>query len=187
MKSVKVCLVVLGILALAFISMPMKAQNQEYPFPGFPPEFSPLVTSRPAKPQRSLVPPTKFVKHSDAIPNRYIVVLNDDVVSSAAPLEARRAAVTAIANGHALAHLGQVGYVYETALKGYSIDLPNEAAAIALSENPQVEWIEEVVQGRSTQSEPESCQSRGQEWFGREDAHPCLPAGRGAIQKCPRK
>src|SRR5207253_8856612 len=81
-KSVKVCLVVLGILALAFISMPMKAQNQEYPFPGFPPEFSPLVTSRPAKPQRSLVPQTKFGKVAKSTPNRYIVVLNDDVVAS---------------------------------------------------------------------------------------------------------
>jgi len=73
MRKVTIGLVVLGVLALAFISMPMRAQNQTYPFPGFPPEFSPNVTSRPAKPQRSLVPPTKFVKTNNAIPNKYIV------------------------------------------------------------------------------------------------------------------
>src|SRR5207237_7015164 len=38
---------VLGIFALVFISMPMRAQNQAYPFPGYPPEFAPSRTSRP--------------------------------------------------------------------------------------------------------------------------------------------
>jgi len=142
-KSVKICLVVLGVLALAFISMPMKAQNQEYPFPGSRPHFSPLVTSRPEQQQRPLVPSTKFVKSNNPIANHYIVVLNDDVVSSNAPLEARRAQIATIANSHALAHLGKVGYIYEMALKGYSIELPNEAAAMAISNNPQVKWVEE--------------------------------------------
>src|SRR6266566_7600795 len=120
MKKVTIGLVVLGVLALAFMSMPMKAQNQGYPFPGFPPEFSPLVTSRPAKPQPPLVPPTKFVRSNNPIPNHpnhYIVVLNDDVVSSSAPLEARRAQVNAIANTHALGYGGTVSFVYATALK----------------------------------------------------------------------
>ncbi len=159
MRKVTIGLVVLGVLALAFISMPMRAQNQTYPFPGYPPEFSPLVTSRPAKPQRSLVPPTKFVKVRNAIPNRYIVVLNDDVVSSDAPQEARRAVITAIANAHAQAHLGKVGYIYETALKGYSIELGNEAAAIAISQNPQVKWVEEVGRLQLSQAQPEFSQN----------------------------
>ena len=119
-------------------------QNQIYPFPGFPPEFSPLNTSRPAKPQRSLVPPTKFVKVNNPIPNHYVVVLNDDVVSSDAPLNVRHDAIAAIANAHALHYAGKVGYIYETALKGYSIELPEEAAAIAISNEPQVKWVEEV-------------------------------------------
>src|SRR5438309_8084469 len=91
MRKVKICLVVLGVLALAFISMPMRAQNQGYPFPGYPPEMSPLRTFRTPPAQASLVPATKFVKVHNAIPNKYIVVLNDDVVSSNAPVDVRRA------------------------------------------------------------------------------------------------
>ena len=70
-------------------------------------------------------------------------MLNDDVVASDAPLEVRRARITAIANSHAKAHHGRIGFIYETAIKGYSIELPNEAAAIALSQDPQVKFIEE--------------------------------------------
>ncbi len=32
---------------------------------------------------------------------------------------------------------------YSIALKGYAIELPNEAAAIAISKLPQVKWVEE--------------------------------------------
>jgi hypothetical protein len=88
-------------------------------------------------------PPTKFVKHQRVIPNRYIVVLKDDVVSDNDPLEVRRAGVTAIAEQHAKTYGGKYDYVYETALKGYAIQLPNEAAAIAISELPEVRWVEE--------------------------------------------
>ena len=86
MRKVTIGLVVLGVLALAFISMPMRAQNQGSPFPGYPPEISPLRTFRTPPAQASLVPATKFVKVHNAIPNKYIVVLNDDVVSSNAPV-----------------------------------------------------------------------------------------------------
>src|SRR2546430_5975005 len=51
MRKITIGLVVLGVLALAFISMPMRAQNQ-----GYPPEFSPLRTFRTPPAQRSLVP-----------------------------------------------------------------------------------------------------------------------------------
>lgn len=148
MGRVMICLTLFTALVLAVLPITTLAQQQEYPapdypFPGFPEEFSPLRTSRPAKPQRSLTPSTKFVKTRNPIPNLYIVVLKDEVVDPAASLAARRAAVTAIANAHAQAHLGKIGYIYETALIGYSIELPNEAAAIALSGNPQVKWVEE--------------------------------------------
>src|SRR5260370_23386146 len=145
----------LGIMALVFISMPMRAQNQGYPFPGLPPEFSPLRTSRPRPPQRSLEPRAKFNKVQDAIPNKYIVVLNDDVVSSQAALEARRARVSGVANSLSQVHAGKVGFIYETALKGFSIELPNEATAIALSQNPQVKFVEEV--GRLYPSTDQNC------------------------------
>jgi len=148
MGRVMICLTFFTALVLAVLPITTLAQQQEYPaphylFPSFSEEFSPLITSRPAKSQRSLTPSTKFVKTRNPIPNLYIVVLKDEVVDPAASLAARRAAVTAIANAHAQAHLGKIGYIYETALIGYSIELPNEAAAIALSGNPQVKWVEE--------------------------------------------
>ncbi len=137
MRKVTICLIVLGVLALAFISMPMKAQNQGYPL-----QFAPSRTFRTPPAQGPLVPATKFLKLQNPIPNKYIVVLNDDVVSSSAPVDVRRAQVSAIANSLAQAHGGKPGFVYETALKGFSIELPNETAAIALSQNPQVKWVE---------------------------------------------
>ena len=151
MARVTICLTVLSALVLSVLPISTPAQQlqypyPDYPFPGFPEEFSPLKTSRPAKVQRPLTPTSKFVKVSNPLPNRYIVVLQDHVVDAAASLAARRATVKSVANAHAQAHLGKIGYIYETALKGYSIELPNEAAAIALSGNPQVKWVEEEGQ-----------------------------------------
>jgi len=103
----------------------------------------PPTTSRPEQQQGSSKPASKFVKAKNPIANRYIVVLNDDVVSDNAPLEVRRAGVTAIANSHAQTYGGKADYIYETALKGYAIELPNEAAAIAISNLPEVRWVEE--------------------------------------------
>jgi subtilisin family serine protease len=161
MKTIKICFVALSILALAVVPMSTTGQGQSTVGDRifYPPEMSPLVASRPPKPQRSLVPPTKFVKVQNAIPNRYIVVLNDDVVPSGAPLEVRRAQITAIAESHALAYLGKVGYIYETALKGYSIELPNEAAAVAISQDPRVKWVEEAAWLQVAQDEPEAFQT----------------------------
>ena len=98
----------------------------------------PPTTSRPEQ-----QPASKFEKTKNPIPNRYIVVLNDDVVSDNEPLEVRRARVTAIANSHAQTYGGKADYIYETALKGYAIELPNEAAAIAISNLPEVKWVQE--------------------------------------------
>ncbi len=168
MRKVTICLIVLGVLALAFISMPMRAQNQ-----GYPPEFSPLRTFRTPPAQRSLVPATKFLKLQNPIPNKYIVVLNDDVVSSSAPVDVRRAQVSAIANSLAQAHGGKRGFVYETALKGFSIELPNEAAAIALSQNPQVKWVE----GDGVVQEATVCESNPPWGLDRIDQITKLPVG----------
>jgi hypothetical protein len=98
-------------------------------------------TQGPSTPQK------KFYKHDRVIPNRYIVVLNDNVVSNDAPIEVRRAKVTAIADRHAKTYGGKFDYIYETALKGYAIELPNEAAAIAISELPEVQFVEEDAIG----------------------------------------
>ena len=131
-------------LTIAVLLFPptTSSQKQEYP-----PEFSPLRTSRSEQPQGSLTPATKFVKAKKPIPNRYIVVLNDDVVPDNAPLEVKRARITAIANSHAQTHRGKFDFIYETALKGYAIELPSEAAAIAISNLPEVKWVEEDALG----------------------------------------
>ena len=75
MKSTKTCFVALSVLALALFAMSIPTSTIGQSTVGdriiYPPEFSPLVTSRPPKTQRSLVPPTKFVKVQNAIPNRY--------------------------------------------------------------------------------------------------------------------
>ena len=152
MRRLTISFAVLSALLLAIFTMPALAQKQEYPaahypFPNFPPEFSPLKTSRPAKPQLPRIPATKFVKSIKPVPNRYIVVLKDDVIDRAAPLPERNAAVRAIAEAHAKTYLGKIGYIYETALLGYSIELPNEATAIALSCSPEVQWVEEDSYG----------------------------------------
>jgi subtilisin len=60
---------------------------------------------------------------------RYIVVLNDRVVSPAA--EAGQIAAQAG---------GQVGFIYEHALKGFSIRVPTQALA-ALERNPNVKYV----------------------------------------------
>lgn len=104
MKRIKSYFVALSVFALALFAMSVPrstiGQSTEGDRINYPPELSPLVASRPRKTQRPLVPTTKFVKSQNAIPNRYIVVLNDDVVSNDAPLDVRRARITAIANGH---------------------------------------------------------------------------------------
>jgi hypothetical protein len=88
-------------------------------------------------------------------------VLNDDVASDDAPLEVRRARVTAIANSHAQTYGGKFDYIYETALKGYAIELPNEAAAIAISNLPEVRWVEEDALGfADVMSSTEVCRGK---------------------------
>ncbi len=131
-------------LTIAVLVFPATSSGQ---IPEYPHECSALRTSRSEQPQGPSTPATKFFKSKKPIPNRYIVVLKDDVVSDDAPLEVRRARVTAIASCHAQTYGGKFDYVYETALKGYAIELPNEAAAIAISNLDQVRWVEEDAFG----------------------------------------
>jgi len=163
MKSIKIGFIALSVFALALVavSIPTSTIGQSTVGDGtnYPPEFSPLRTSRPAPAQDPQAPSTKFVRMPNSVPNRYIVVLNDDVVSDKAALDTRHAKVTAIADTLARIHGGKVGFIYETALKGFSIELPNEAAAIALSENPRVKWVEEVARLELTQIAPDAVQN----------------------------
>jgi subtilisin family serine protease len=154
MKRIIVCLALFTLMAFGFLATPRSGHSQQDQLIDYPPEFSPLRTWRPAKTQPSLTPQTKFVKAERAIPNHYIVVLNDDVVPDDSPREVRKERIAAIANSHARAHLGTIGFIYETALKGYSIELPNEAAARAISKSPRVKWVEEDSLLEPTQAPP---------------------------------
>ncbi|HET6975212.1 MAG TPA: S8 family serine peptidase [Pyrinomonadaceae bacterium] len=121
MKRIKIYSLALSIFALALT--PMLAQSQS---------------------RNDTPPKTKFFKSNNAIPNSYIVVLNDDVASNNVSKDARRSKIKSIADTLAQTHGGKVGFVYETALKGFSIDLLNEKAAVALSKNPNVRYVEEA-------------------------------------------
>lgn len=75
----------------------------------------------------------KFRRAAKPIRDRYIVVLKPETKSEE---------VEATANELLAKHGGNVDRLYTHAIKGFSIQLP-EAAAIALSRNPKVEYVEE--------------------------------------------
>ncbi|HEX8459090.1 MAG TPA: S8 family serine peptidase [Pyrinomonadaceae bacterium] len=87
------------------------------------------------------------IRHSDAaVAGNYIVVFKESVP------EAR---INAFAAQLAREHGGKIGFVYQHALRGFSVQL-NEAQAEALSRNPQVEYVEEdsLVEGAAVQASP---------------------------------
>ena len=132
--------VALSVLALAVFSIPMLAQNQTYPFPGYPPQFAPSRTARPV-PTPFPRSASKFHKVDHAVPNQYIVVLNDDAVPQGSTGAERRASVTEIAK-RMLPPGAEIQSVYGSALRGFCVKLPNEAAAIALSLDARVKYVE---------------------------------------------
>jgi serine protease len=92
--------------------------------------------------EQSRRPAGKFLKSqgANAIRDQYIVVLRDDI-----PGPDVDSIATEMANGHG----GVMGHVYRYALKGFSIRLP-EAAALALSHDPRVEYVEEDGEVRTS-------------------------------------
>ncbi len=136
MKRIKEYLV--GLSIIAFLLLPISISGQRTTLP----------------PQSSTQ--AKFRKSSNPIPNKYIVVLNDDVVSPGASLNVRRSQVKAVAENLAQLHGGRLGFIYDTAIKGFSIELPSETVAIALSQHPRVDWVEEEgrLQLTDVQSNP---------------------------------
>ena len=77
--------------------------------------------------------PANFRKVNRAIPGQYNVALKDNIA---------RSNIRSVATNLALAHGGRLKYVFEDALKGFTIEIP-EAAALALSKNPAVKYVEE--------------------------------------------
>ncbi len=73
-----------------------------------------------------------FRRVDKPLPNRYIVVFEDHAVRDV------RGASNQLVN----THRGRIGFVYERAIKGFSVELP-EAAARAIARNPNVAYVEE--------------------------------------------
>lgn len=110
--------------------------------------ISPMFSGGRGHAQRADKGKGKFRRSEKAIPNQYVVMLKDDVSTPDVP---------SMASQLALAHGGAIRFIYQHALKGFSIQL-SEAAAIALSKNPHVDFVEEdgVVSTNITQFNPPS-------------------------------
>lgn len=94
-------------------------------------------------------PDAKFLKGSRVVPGQYIVTLKDDTP---------RDKIAASAKQFVSIHGGRILFIYEDAIKGFAVEMP-EAAAIALSRNPQVEQVAEngycsIVGAESTPQGP---------------------------------
>ncbi len=94
--------------------------------------LTPLPAAQ-AQGQRNSSPPGKFRRAERPIPGQYIVAFKDEVA---------RSAVGQLAKDLALAHGGKIAFIYRDAIKGFAVQLP-EAAAVALSRHPLVEYLEE--------------------------------------------
>src|SRR6185369_15883891 len=90
----------------------------------------------------------KFRRAKKAVDGQYIVVLKDDT---------RPEDVDFVANQLLVRHQGTTLGVYRHTIKGFAIQMP-EAAAIELSHEPAVAYVEEdgIVKGATTQSNPPS-------------------------------
>lgn len=90
----------------------------------------------------------KFRRSQRAIPNQYVVVLKDEVAKEDVPARASQLA---------LAHGSVPRFIYQHAIKGFSVQMP-EAAALALSKNPLVDYVAEdgQINATTTQTNPPS-------------------------------
>ena len=132
----------LSVLAVVFFNMPMSAQHQQYPFPGFPPEMSPLRTSRP-HPKSPPPPATKFVRAAkEGVANQYMITFADGAVTPAPSRAQLRNNVAALAHSLATVNGATIRSVYANGLKGFAANM-SESAAIALSQNPKVALVEQ--------------------------------------------
>ncbi|WP_432585077.1 S8 family peptidase [Streptomyces sp. HD1123-B1] len=108
---------------------------------------APLVTGQVSR--ADTPPPASAVRHSHAIPGRYIVVLKDPTLSarSVADEGARLAR----------AHGGTVRHTYGTALKGYAAAMTSGQAG-RVAADAQVAYVQQdtEVQGSAVQSDPPS-------------------------------
>jgi len=91
----------------------------------------------------------RFLRVREPLPGRYIVVL-------AEPPAAAAADVAEVARELSAHHGGRVAATYRHALRGFAVEGMSEAAALALSRDPRVRYVEEdgMVSGAAVQSSP---------------------------------
>ena len=88
----------------------------------------------------------KFRRAKKPIHNSYVVVLKDEIPADE---------VDSLSSQMAYSHAGVARHVYKAALKGFSVELA-EPAAMALSNDPRVDYVEEdgIVSIATTQVNP---------------------------------
>src|SRR3712207_5000737 len=116
MKRLTTILLLIGLCAAALAPSITHGQR---------PEFSQ------ATPRSIVDAKPKLRKNAAPSANHYIVVFNESVASKQ---------VSGLANALARAHGGTLGFTYQNALRGFSVEM-SEAQAIALSRNPQVAFV----------------------------------------------
>jgi len=89
----------------------------------------------------------KFLRAEDAIPEQYVVVLEDSVMGKGA------VDVRAMAREHAARYGGEVFHVYEHALRGYAIRV-NEPRAQQLAREPGVKYVQQDAAVRIVENQP---------------------------------
>jgi subtilisin family serine protease len=94
--------------------------------------FTLSFTCGPQEPQPPPQGKEKFLRVQEAVPDQYIVALEENLAAQ----------VSTVATELTSRYGGDVGHLYEHALKGFSVQMP-ETAAIALSKAPQVAYVEE--------------------------------------------
>lgn len=95
----------------------------------------------------------EILKNEKPLPGRYIVVLEDGVTRGDFGSEGLLPTVGQVAAELARAHEGTIGFVYETALRGFSVALTEEQAR-RLSRDARVKFVEQdgVVTADTTQT-----------------------------------
>jgi hypothetical protein len=96
-----------------------------------------------------------ILQSEEPVPGQYIVVLKDDVARRAGDRFIARPTVREIAQTLALAYEGTILYVYEHALRGFAVRMP-EAKARLLANDSRVAWVQEDGRVRAgvTQTSP---------------------------------
>ncbi|WP_309890352.1 S8 family serine peptidase [Archangium sp.] len=91
----------------------------------------------------------RFLRAREPFPGRYIVVL-------AEPPAAAAADVAEVARALSSHHGGRVAATYRHALRGFAVEGMSEVAALALSRDPRVRYVEEdgMASGAAVQSSP---------------------------------